>query len=82
MLVVTPSIPISTTQVPDMELSLDKGSKEVLEDSNDESVIKMRVSDSYDAFDDKPDTEAMGTCFLLFLVHPFICLTCYLLMQP
>jgi len=82
-LVVTPSsIPIFATQVPDMELSPDKGSKEVLEDSDDESVIKMRVSDSYDAFDDEPDTKAMGTRFLLFLVHPFICLACYLLMQP
>lgn len=76
-----------------MELSLNEVSNEVLEDSNDELVIKMRVSDSDDAFDDEPDTEAIGThfrslfsllslLFLLFLVHLFICLACYLITQP
>ena len=63
-LVVTPSsILIPTTQVPDVGLSLNEGSNEVLKDSNDEPVIKMRVSDSDDAFDDEPDTEAIGTHF-------------------
>ena len=93
-MVVTPSsILTSTTQVPDVELSLDEGSNEVLEDSDDEPVIKIRVSDSDDAFDDEPDTEAIGTrfrslfslislLFLLFLAHPFICLACYLITQP
>ena len=76
-----------------MELSLDEGSNEVLEDSDDKPIIKMRVSDSDDAFDDEPDTEAIGTrfrslfslislLFLLFLAHPFICLACYLITQP
>ena len=46
-----------------MELSLDEGSNEVLEDSDDEPVIKMRVSNSDDAFNDEPDTEAIGTHF-------------------
>ena len=49
--------------MPDVELSLNEGSNEVLNDSNDEPVIKMRVSDSDDAFDDEPDTEAIGTHF-------------------
>ena len=46
-LVVTPSsIPTSTTRGPDADLSLDEGSEEVLEDSEDEPVMKTRVSDS------------------------------------
>lgn len=78
--------------MPNVELSLDEGPEEVLEDSYDELVIKIRVSDSDDAFDDEPDIEAIVThfqsllsllslLFLLFLMHPFICLACYLVMQ-
>ena len=56
-MVVTPfSIPVSATQVPDVELSSNEGSEEVLKDSDDEPVMKMRVSNS----NDKLDTEAMG----------------------
>ena len=46
-LVVTPSlIPTSTTQGPDADLSPDEGSEGILKDSDDESVMKTRVSDS------------------------------------
>ena len=34
-----------------MELSFDEGSEEVLEDSDDELVVKMKVSDSNDELD-------------------------------
>ena len=48
-MVVTPSfIPVSVTQVPDMDLSLDEGSKEVLKDSDDDPVMKTRVFDTDD----------------------------------
>lgn len=76
--------------MPNVELSLDEGPEEVLEDSYDELVIKIRVSDSDDAFDDEPDIEAihfqsllslLSLLFLLFLMHPFIFLACYLVMQ-
>lgn len=78
--------------MPNVELSLDEGPEEVLEDSYDELVIKIRVSDSDVAFDDEPNIEAivmhfqsllylLSLLFLLFLMHPFICLACYLVMQ-
>lgn len=38
------SIPSSTTKMLDVELSPNDGSEEVLEDSNDEAIIKTRVS--------------------------------------
>ena len=91
MLVTPSSIPISATHVLDVELSPNEGPKEVLEDSDDEPIMKMRVSNSNDASDDEPDTKAMGKhfrsllsllslLFLLFLVHPLICLACNLVM--
>ena len=74
-----------------MELS-PEGSEEVPKDFDDEQVMKTKVFDSDDASDDEPDTKSMGThfrpllsllllFFLLFLVRPFICLACYLIMQ-
>lgn len=62
-----------------MELSPNKGSNEVHEDSDDEPIVKTRVSDFDDASDDEPDTEAMHTyfrpllyfLFLLFLLFPY-----------
>ena len=65
-LVVTPSSILSTaTRGLDVDLSSDKGSKEVLDDSKDESIVKMRVSDS-DKDDDGGEHEikAMGICLL------------------
>lgn len=80
LLVVTPSsILVFATQVPDVELSPDKGSDEVHEDSDDEPIVKTRVSNSDDASDDEPNTKAMPTyfrpllyfLFLLFLLFPY-----------
>ena len=43
-----------------MEVSPEVGSKEILEDSDDELVVKTRISDSNDASNEESDTEAMG----------------------
>ena len=57
-LLVTPSfIPISATQVLDVELSPNEGPKEALEDSDDEPIMKTRVSNN------EPDTKAMDKHF-------------------
>ena len=64
--VVTPSsIPSSATQKPNADLSSNEGSKEVLEDSEDEPIMRTRVSDSNE--DDgggEHETKAMGMCLL------------------
>ena len=83
-LVVTPSsIPSSATRGLDVDLSFDKGSEEVLEDSEDEPVMKTRVSDSDEDSDGGgQETEAMGMCllslenllFLFFVSFPSISL--------
>lgn len=58
---VTPSsIPNSSTCGPDADLSSDEGSKEVLQNSEDESVVKKRVSDSNEDDGGEHETEAMG----------------------
>lgn len=52
-LVVTPSFILSsTTQGSDTNLSSDKGSKEVFKDSNDEPIVRTRVSGSDKVSDD------------------------------
>lgn len=76
-LVVTPSsIPSSATQGTDADLSFDEGSKEILEDFEDELVLKTRVSNSdKDNDSGEQEVEAIGMClssllnvlFLLFL---------------
>ena len=73
-LVVTPSsIPSSVTQGLDVDFSFDKGFEEVLEDSKDEPVMKMRISNSNkDSGGGEQEAEAMGMC-LLFLVN-LLCL--------
>ena len=73
-LVVTPSsIPSSATQELDVDLSSDKGFKEVLEDSEDEPVMKTRVSNSDEDSDGgEKEAKAIGMC-LLFLVN-LLCL--------
>ena len=93
-LVVTPSfIPNSTTRGPDTNLSSNEGSEEVLKDSNDEPVVRTRVSDSDNASDDdEQGAEAMGMyplsllClfflfFLLFLSAIFYLLYILLLLH-
>ena len=52
-MVVTPSsIPSSTTRGLHVDLSSDEGSDEVFEDSEDEPIVKTRVSDSDKDSDD------------------------------
>ena len=63
-LVITLSIPNSTTREPDVNLSSNEGSKEVLEDSKDEPVMKNRVYDSDEDDGDERKTEVMGICLL------------------
>lgn len=60
-LVVTPSsISSSATQMLNVELSLEVGSEEILDDSDDELVVKTRISDSNDTSNEEFATEAMG----------------------
>ena len=69
-LVMTPSsIPSSTTCGPDADLS-SEGSEDILEDPEDEPVLKKRISDSDKEEGAAPKTEFMGMCFLLPLL-PF-----------
>lgn len=81
-MVVTPSsIPNSTTCRPDVDLSSDEGSKEVLENSEDESVKKKMVSDSNEDDSGEHETEAMGMYLfplldlLFFLIEFFFYIT-------
>ena len=77
-LVVTPSsIPSSATCGPCVDLSSDEGSKEVLENSKDEPVMKKRVSDSNQDDGGQHETETMGMC-LLPLLDLFFCLIIYI----
>ena len=83
-MVIPSSIPTSATQMLDVELSPDEGFEEFLEDSDDEPVIKTRISDFDDASNEELDTEAMGMHFspmllLLFLLFlSFLCASPYL----
>ena len=70
-LVVTPSfIPSFATRGPDVDLS-SEGSEDVLEDSDDEPVLKKRISDSDDEESAPPETEFMGMCLSPFLFFFF-----------
>ena len=63
---VTPSsIPSSTTRRLNANLSSNKGSEEGLEDDEDESIAKKRVSDSDEDDGGEHKTEAMGMSFAL-----------------
>ena len=67
-LVVMPSsIPNSATRGPDMDLSSDEESKEVLKDSEDELVTKKRVSDFDEGDDSDHETKAIGICLSPFV---------------
>lgn len=53
----------SAIQGSDVDLSFNEGSEEVLEDSEDELVMKTRVSSSDEDSDGgKEEVEAMGMC--------------------
>ena len=77
---VTPSsIPSSATRGPDVDLSSDEGFEEVLEDFEDEHIMKTKVSNSNkDSDGGEQEAEAMGMCllslanllFLFFLLFP------------
>ena len=90
-LVVTLScIPNSATREPDVDLSSNEGSEEVLEDSDDKPVMRTQVSDSDETNDDEQRVEAISMypllllclLFLLFLLllSAFLYLPCILLL--
>ena len=59
-LVITPSfIPNFATRGPDADLS-SEGSEDILEDPDDEPILKKRISDSNDKESVAPETEFMG----------------------
>lgn len=74
--------PNFATRGPKEKLSPNEESEEVFEDSDDELLVKTRVSDSDEASDEKQKVDAMGKClyfllcllFLLFLssLCPFL----------
>jgi len=68
---VTPSsIPSSATHGLDANLFSNEGFEEVLEDDEDEPIVKKRVSDSDEDDGGEHKTEAMG--MFLALVRPFL----------
>ena len=70
-MVVTPSsIPSSATRGPDVDLSF-QGSEDVLEDPNDEHVLKKRIYDFDDERSVPPEAEFMGMCLSPFLLFCF-----------
>ena len=95
-LMATPlSIPSSATRGSDANLSFEKGSKEVLEDSDDKPTMKKRVSNYDEEDSDDHETEAIGTCLLhllgflsiIYFCHPFFSFSLHIylhnfLMQP
>lgn len=91
-MVIPSSIPTSATQMLDVELSPNEGFEEFLEDSDDKPIIKTRISDFDDTFDEELDIGAMVMHFLPLLLLLFLlflsffcasltCLACYLIMQ-
>ena len=58
------SIPSSTNRGPDVDLSSNEGSNEVLDNSKDESIMKKMVSDFDEDDGGERETEAMGICLL------------------
>ena len=72
-LVVTPSsIPSLATCGPDVDLS-SEGSEDILEDSDDEPVLKKRISNSDDKESAPPETEFMGMCLFSFPLSFVFC---------
>ena len=67
LVVIPSSIPSSATRGPDVDLS-SKGSKDVLEDLDDEPVLKKRISNSNDEGSVPPEAEFIGMCLSPFLL--------------
>ena len=66
-LVVTPSsIPSFAMHGPNADLSSEK-SEDILEDPEDEPVLKKRISDSDEEESISPKTKSVGICFFRFL---------------
>ena len=73
------SIPNSATRGPNTDLS-SEGSEDILEDPNDELVLKKRISDSDEAESAPPEPKFMGMCLPLFFFveFTFFFFFCYL----
>ena len=67
LVVIPSSIPSSATRGPDVDLS-SKGSEDVLEDLDDEPVLKKRISNSNDEGSVPPEAEFIGMCLSPFLL--------------
>ena len=67
LVVTLSSIPSSATHGPDMDLS-SEGFEDVLEDSDDEPVLKKRISDFDDEKDAPAETEFIGMCLSSFFL--------------
>ena len=85
LVVTLSSIPSSATRGPDEDLS-SEGSEDILEDPDDEPILKKRISDSDDEEDAPPETEFMGMCLspfflFFFLLSPFLPLSCHLFLR-
>ena len=87
-LVVTPSsIPSSATRGPDVDLSFE-GFEDVLEDPDNEPVLKKRIFDSDDEESAPLETEFMGMClfpfpfFFVFLPSSFFPFFFHLFLTP
>ena len=66
-LVVTPSIPNFATRGSNMDLS-SEGFEDILEDSDDEPVMKKKISDSEEEEDAPAETKFMGMCLSPFFL--------------
>lgn len=62
------SIPSSTTEIPDIEMSPNEVSDEVLEDLDEEPIVMTKVSDSKDSSAKDIDTLAAGISLLLLVL--------------
>ena len=77
LVVTVSSIPSSATRGPDADLSLE-GSKDVLEDPDDEPTMKKMASDSEEEESAEHEAEFMGMHLLIFLSSPLFYLYIYI----
>ena len=69
-LMITPSsIPSSATKMPDVERLHNEASDEVLEDSDDEPIVKTRVSDFKDSSNEEMDA------VVIYIYIYYVCLS-------
>ena len=66
-LMITPSIPSSATKMPDVEILHNEASDKVLEDLDDEPIVKTRVFDFKDS-----SNEEMDAVVIYILCLPFL----------